>query len=183
MPVYSITVDGKERQIEVMKTGENRYSVKLDGKTRTAEATWNLDKESVVNVEGKTYHVKIPEIEKDRQLTVKVEQAPFQVVLANQIHRQAATPFEPAPTTLFKRTGSMRHNQVREGAVAAPMTGKVISVKAKKGDQVKKGQVLCVIEAMKMENEIGAPNNGVVADVLVSEGSPVNEGDPLIILN
>jgi acetyl-CoA/propionyl-CoA carboxylase biotin carboxyl carrier protein len=73
-------------------------------------------------------------------------------------------------------------NQAVEGAVTAPMTGKIMSVKVKKGDPVKQGQALCVIEAMKMENEIVAPKAGTVQDVNVSEGSAVNEGDTLFIL-
>jgi pyruvate carboxylase subunit B len=69
-----------------------------------------------------------------------------------------------------------------EGAVVAPMAGKIVSVKVKKGDQVKMGAVLCVLEAMKMENEIAAPRSGVVQEILVQEGKPVSEGDALIVL-
>jgi biotin carboxyl carrier protein len=62
------------------------------------------------------------------------------------------------------------------------MTGKMVSIKVSKGDNVEKGQVLCVIEAMKMENEISATKAGVVKEVLVSVGSPVSEGDPLVVV-
>ena len=58
----------------------------------------------------------------------------------------------------MRRTGTNRKVAV-EGAVTAPMTGKIVKVKVKKGDQVKASQVLCVIEAMKMENEISAPKS------------------------
>jgi biotin carboxyl carrier protein len=62
------------------------------------------------------------------------------------------------------------------------MMGKIVSVKVKQGDQVKQNQVLCIIEAMKMENEITAPKAGTVHEVLVSDGSAVNEGDTLLII-
>jgi acetyl-CoA/propionyl-CoA carboxylase biotin carboxyl carrier protein len=62
------------------------------------------------------------------------------------------------------------------------MTGKIVSVKVKKGDQVKAGQVLCVVEAMKMENEIASSKAGVVKEVYVSEGSSVSEGEPLFVV-
>jgi biotin carboxyl carrier protein len=52
----------------------------------------------------------------------------------------------------------------------------------KKGEQVKAHQVLCVVEAMKMENEILAPKAGTIKEVNVSEGSPVSEGEPLFII-
>jgi acetyl-CoA/propionyl-CoA carboxylase biotin carboxyl carrier protein len=62
------------------------------------------------------------------------------------------------------------------------MTGKIVSVKVNKGDKVKAGQVLCVIEAMKMENEITASKAGSVQEVNVSEGSSVNEGEILFVI-
>ena len=62
------------------------------------------------------------------------------------------------------------------------MTGTIVSVKVKKRDSVKASQVLCVIEAMKMENEIGAPRAGVVQEVNVAEGSSVSEGDVLFVV-
>jgi biotin carboxyl carrier protein len=62
------------------------------------------------------------------------------------------------------------------------MTGKIIKIKVKKNEQVKAGQVLCVIEAMKMENEICASKAGTVAEVYVEEGAAVNEGDPLFVV-
>ncbi len=72
--------------------------------------------------------------------------------------------------------------QTVEGAVVAPMTGKILSIKVKKGDEVKAGQVLCVLEAMKMENEITAPKAGIIKEIYVSEGSSVSEGEPLLLL-
>ncbi|HDI06797.1 MAG TPA: biotin/lipoyl-binding protein [Candidatus Bathyarchaeota archaeon] len=62
------------------------------------------------------------------------------------------------------------------------MTGKIVSVKVKEGDSVKRGDVLCVLEAMKMENEISAPRDGVVREVHVSEGSAVSEGEVLFVI-
>jgi glutaconyl-CoA decarboxylase len=85
-----------------------------------------------------------------------------------------------ASTTV--RRPSARMLTVPEGAVIAPMTGKIVSVKAKKGDAVKRGDVVCILEAMKMENEILAPVEGVVQEVNVSEGSAVSEGDILLII-
>jgi biotin carboxyl carrier protein len=63
------------------------------------------------------------------------------------------------------------------------MTGKILSVKVKKGEQVKLGQVICILEAMKMENEITAPKAGTVREVHVSEGSSVSEGEPLFVVD
>ncbi len=68
----------------------------------------------------------------------------------------------------------------REVVVKAPLSGKIVSLKCKVGDRVKSGDVLLVFEAMKMENDIFSPINGVVREVFVSEGDTVSKGDPLM---
>ena len=62
------------------------------------------------------------------------------------------------------------------------MALKVLEVKCKAGDAVKSGQVLLILEAMKMQNEIMAPADGTIADVRVSAGSTVNTGDVMIVM-
>ena len=66
--------------------------------------------------------------------------------------------------------------------VVAPMQGTILDVKVKAGDAVKKGQVVAVLEAMKLENEVVSPFDGVVKGVLVSKGQKVNNGDKLLIV-
>ena len=63
-----------------------------------------------------------------------------------------------------------------------PRPGNLIDVKVKAGDSVKKGDVLVVLEAMKMENEIMAPHDAKVAQVLAAKGATVNTGDVLVVL-
>ena len=67
-------------------------------------------------------------------------------------------------------------------AVKAPMPGTILQVKTAQGAAVKKGDVLVVLEAMKMENEILAPRDGTVAQVAVSKGSAVDTGAVLVVL-
>ncbi len=69
-----------------------------------------------------------------------------------------------------------------EGSLAAPMPGKVVSYLAKAGDTVKRGQVLAVMEAMKMEHTLHAPHDGVVAELLYAVGDQVAEGGALLRL-
>ena len=66
--------------------------------------------------------------------------------------------------------------------VSAPMPGKIMSVAVKPGDAVKRGQVLLILEAMKMQNEIMAPSDAEVADVRVAAGQSVNTGDVMVVL-
>lgn len=66
--------------------------------------------------------------------------------------------------------------------IEAPMPGTILSVKVKVGDIVKKGDLLLILEAMKMENEIVSPVDGRVSHVGVNSGATVNPGDILITI-
>ena len=66
--------------------------------------------------------------------------------------------------------------------VNAPMPGNILKANVSQGQAVKSGDVLCVLEAMKMENEIMAPKDGTVTQVLVSKGSTVDTGAPLVVI-
>ncbi len=67
--------------------------------------------------------------------------------------------------------------------VSAPMPGKILGVKASVGQAVKKGEVLLILEAMKMENEIVAPEDGTVASINVAVGDSVEAGATIATLN
>lgn len=67
--------------------------------------------------------------------------------------------------------------------INAPMPGKIVDVKVKVGDAVKKGQTVLVLEAMKMENDIVAPEDGTVASINAAVGSTVEAGETIATLN
>ncbi|NLY36812.1 MAG: biotin/lipoyl-binding protein [Tissierellia bacterium] len=69
-----------------------------------------------------------------------------------------------------------------EGRIDAPMPGTVLDVLVSPGEQVEAGQVLVILEAMKMENEIMAPMAGKVIQVNTTKGAAVNSGDPLLVI-
>ena len=66
--------------------------------------------------------------------------------------------------------------------VKAPMPGVVLKVQVQQGQAVKAGQVLVILQAMKMENEIVAPKDGTVAQIVAAKGASVESGAPLVIL-
>ena len=67
--------------------------------------------------------------------------------------------------------------------ITSPMPGKILGIKAAAGTAVKRGQVILLLEAMKMENEIVAPQDGTVASINVHKGDTVNSGDTLVSMN
>ena len=97
---------------------------------------------------------------------------------------RAAAPAPKAAAPAPKAAPAPAAKPVAAGAatVTAPMPGKVLEVKVKAGDAVKSGQVLLILEAMKMQNEIMAPADGTIADVRVSAGTTVNTGDVMIVM-
>ena len=66
--------------------------------------------------------------------------------------------------------------------VTAPLPGNILRVDVSAGASVKKGDILCILEAMKMENEIVAPQDGTIASVSATKGSSVNTGDLLFVI-
>jgi biotin carboxyl carrier protein len=184
MPVYEIFIDGKPRKIELVKNSDKNFMVKIDDKALKVELPAekvDLEKQFQLKIDNKTYKIQLPKIDRDKPFPIKVEEATFKAEVRIPITKLvAATPFEPTSLTPTKRIVTQK--QVVEGGITAPMTGRIVSVKVKKGDTVEVGQVLCIIEAMKMENEITAPKAGTVQEVNVSEGSSVSEGEVLLVI-
>jgi biotin carboxyl carrier protein len=127
-----------------------------------------------VVVNGSEYKVEIEEM--------VTKNAPQSSPLAATI-LPANNQIKPAAKQQPKPATAKVEPAVAGGNVIAPMPGTVLQVAVNIGDSVKKGQVLLVLEAMKMENEIMAPTEGVVRELNVNQGVSVNAGDILVVLS
>ena len=78
---------------------------------------------------------------------------------------------------------NIAQEEVIKGGLVAPMPGKVVEIKVKKGSNIKKGDTLVILEAMKMEHKVLAPDNGKVKEVLIKENEQVENGATLVVLN
>ena len=89
----------------------------------------------------------------------------------------------PAPAAAPKAAAPAKRGAAGSVKVNAPMPGKILAVKANVGDKVTKGQVIFVLEAMKMENDIVAPQDGTIASIDTAAGNSVESGETLATLN
>lgn len=127
-----------------------------------------------VTLNGKIYEV---EVEKGEA----VIQAEYEAALPQATPvavTQEVAPAAPAAAPVAAAPASAGAN-----SVTAPMPGTINAVKVTSGQQVKKGDVLFILEAMKMENEIYADKDGKVGQVFVQKGASVSTGSPLCELN
>ena len=130
-------------------------------------------KQYTITVNGVAYDVTVEEIGGTPAIPVAAPVAP----VATPVAAPVAAPAAAAPAAP-KATGSAGSVKVN-----APMPGTILKINVTVGQAVKSGDSLCVLEAMKMENDIPAPKDGTVASIEVTKGSSVQSGDVLITLN
>ena len=125
----------------------------------------------------------------EREFTVEVNGKRFQVNLEERAEVAANRPSRPASGSAGGGSsggGSSGGGQqiTAEGeTINAEMQGTILEVNVDEGDEVEAGDVICVLEAMKMENDVIAERGGTVEQVAVEEGQSVNQGDPLVVLD
>ena len=169
---YSVELGGSEREITVEKLDGARVRVTHGGRERIYEAvpvaksarasTWSLlpeggGRQALVDVDGNA---------PDLTVTVDNKSVPLKLTSARaKVAGRAVPPPKTAPS-----------------AVQSPMPGKVVKVLVAVGDEVKAGQGVVVVEAMKMENELKSPKDGKVKAVAAKEGQAVEAGQSLVTL-
>lgn len=122
------------------------------------------------------YRVQLPAADQRQSgMEVLVDYRSFVVEYEGRLSAGAVPPPRTAPAAAAVRPGV-------KGGVVAQIAGKVLRLVAAAGDTVKQGDVLLILEAMKMENEIKSPANGTVKEIPVTEGQRVSEGDTLAIV-
>ncbi len=127
-----------------------------------------------------TLNSKVYEVEVEEGTAMLVDEyeayvpAPAPAPVAAAPVPAAAPAPAPAPAAAPQAAGEV---------VASPLPGTVLQVKVSAGKSVKAGQLLLIIEAMKMENEVLAPRDGTVAQIVAAKGATVNTGDALVVLS
>ena len=137
------------------------YKFKIGGKEYNVTVNPKEGKLFDVTVNGATYEV-------------ESENAP----VAAPAPQPAAAPAQAAPAAAAPAAKPAGAGE----KVPSPLPGVIIEISVKEGQQVKAGQKVAILEAMKMENEIPAPKDGTITDIHVHKGDTLQEGDPMVTI-
>ena len=185
---------------------ENEYKFTINNNSYSVEIRSIENEQAVVLVNGEEYTVNIDSLPllPSSNVVVKSPGAKVGPVLPMGVGMPAAgvtsgpvteltAPDEQRYTGATKKSTAMMMNAMKKqdsaaqpakaetkNPVKAPLPGLILDIKVKVGDAVKAGDVVLIMEAMKMENEIRAHVPGTISQVLVQSGASVNEGDPLV---
>jgi biotin carboxyl carrier protein len=181
---YSISVGSRKRRVKLLKISSNESTAlaELDGNKVQVlfQKAIGFDEKTEVYVDGKKYHISLNRNNEPMSFNVEVDGESFVLQFeTKQKKLESKNSYTISPSRLSKNRRTLVE---KKGAVLSPMPGKVVLVKAKIGAEVKVGDPLCILQAMKMENEIVAPRNGLVKEVKVDEGSIVRKGDILVVI-
>jgi len=163
---YDIVVDGKTHRVELTK-GESTWQCTIGGERMAIDAALTARDVLSILVDNKAY-----EIKRERSL-----RGDLHMVIGSA--RYAVDVQDPR---------SLRTRRAAAGTEAGPqklaaaMPGKIVRILVKEKDEVKAGQGILVMEAMKMQNEMKSPKDGRVQKILPAEGSTVNAGDTLAVI-
>ena len=140
-------------------------------------------KNYTITVNGQVYVVQVEE-----GITAAAQGAPVVTIPAAPVFQQAVAPAPvaapvAAPAPVAAAPAAAPSGAAGSITVESPMPGKILSVEKKVGDSVEAGQTIMILEAMKMENEIVAPEAGTIASINVSVNQSVEAGEVLATLN
>lgn len=116
--------------------------------------------------------------------TYEVEVENGDAMLLDEYEARSPVPAAPAPAAAAEPISAAPAavNLAAGETISAPMPGNILKINVSAGQAVKKGDVLIILEAMKMENEILSPKDGAVAQVVTSKGAVVETGAPLVVI-
>ena len=140
------------------------YKYKING---------NLYNVVIGDMEENIVHVEVTGTHYTVETEKKMKAAPAPKPVVRPAAKPAAAPAAAAPAT---------KPAAGKSGVKSPLPGVILDIKVKEGDEVKKGQTIIILEAMKMENSINADKDGKVTAINVSKGESVLEGTDLVII-
>jgi biotin carboxyl carrier protein len=167
MPRYQVVVDDKEFDVELEYRSE-KYEIVINGRTLSVESHRLGESRSLLLVDNQSVEVDVRANGVGREKTVFMKGLEIPVTV------------EDFHLAKLRRTAGMATGPAAESSLKAPMPGLMVDIKVEVGTQVKPGDPLVVIEAMKMENIIKARGKAIVKKVCVTDGQSVEKGDMIL---
>ena len=179
MTAHEVLVNKKLHRVKVLERNENTFLVEVNEKPVTVKIkNPNRGKTAIIEINGRSFRAKTKRIQRNI-LQVKIGGKIFEVHRHPKIPKAPVVKLEPVATITRRPALKLA---IEKDAVTAPIAGRIVLLKANVGQRVEKGECICILEAMKMENEIAAPKAGVVKEFKVSQGAIVNKGDVLAVI-
>ncbi|HEY2846407.1 MAG TPA: biotin/lipoyl-containing protein [Pyrinomonadaceae bacterium] len=160
-----------------------KFNVELDGSPREVELTRD-GRNVTATVDAREYILDASEPEPGVFL-LKHEGRVFEAYTTNKTVTIAGRTFDTNVIDPKRLRGSGSGDEAEHGhaEIRTAMPGKVVRILQASGDAVTKGEGVIVVEAMKMQNELKAPKDGIIADIKVAEGDTVSAGDVLVVID
>lgn len=178
MKAYEVLVNRKAHNVRVSKRDNGSFFVDINGKTVEVKFANSGGGKVSLEINSEKFQAELLRVS-GNVLQVKIGGKTFEVQYPTPTVKAETVKIESIPTLSKKSTVSL---VVGKDAVLAPIAGRIMSFKVSAGQKVSKGDCICILEAMKMANEVAAPKDGVVKEILVSEGVIVNKGDVLAVI-
>lgn len=181
---YTVAVEGRKREVRLLEiSNESAALLDLDGEPfkMSFQKLLSDDAEALVNVNDRSYRIKLRRNDRPSAVSVEVEGEEF-IVEFQHSRKKMGREDAVAGITAAQVLERERIPTKKKGAVTSILPGRVVLLKVKEGDGVKAGDPLCILEAMKMENEIIASSEGTVKEVRAKLGSIVGKGEVLFVI-
>ncbi len=162
MNEFVVTINDKKKLVNFI----SKNKIEIDGKELQCDLLHLSGNTYILKLENKFYRVSADKI-KNGNYSISLEGNRFEAEIRSALQEKASQ--------LLQQAGTLK----KRIEVKAPMPGMVLKIKKKEGDEISNGETIIILEAMKMENDLRAPQSGNIKDIFIREGTAVEKGTVL----
>jgi len=178
--VHEVLVNRKPHMVKILERDGNLFLIEVNKKTVKVRLKNSSEgKMAMMEIDGNTFQANVERTQANL-FQIRIGAKTFEVEYPPKIPDESRVKAEPLAVFTKK---PILNVTVEKDAVTAPIAGRIVLLRTKAGERVERGKCICILEAMKMENEISAPKSGVVKEVRVSEGAVVSKGDVVAVIS
>lgn len=164
---YEIKLDNRDAIVEMIYQEGNNYKIVVDNKVYELDITMVEEGIYSILLDNRSFNVELIRNENSKKYTINTYLNTYEVEIVDA----EAKYLKAREEGLFGEEGS---------TISSPMPGKIVKIPVKIGDEIKEGETVIIVSAMKMESEFKARIDGVIKDILVKEGDTVDGNQVLV---